>query len=133
MPFTPWIHKATPEQIAAGETHEQAQESADKSYDYGVYAPPCVGCGEPVTDQDFYRHRYERHAGNEMVQPFGKPDAREALFLAHSVDELGRKVALWRAKHPGLRLRLAADGKRYEGRLVWVRYRVFDTKGRAAR
>lgn len=130
MAFTPWIPRATKAQMAAGEATDQAEQAATESYDR-MMAPPCVACGKPVSDKDFERHRREEHAGNEQCQPWGTPDAREALFLAHTLDELGRKVALWRSKHPGLRLELAADGTRYEGRMVWIRYRVLDSRGRA--
>ena len=127
-----FVRKATPEQIAAGEQYERQVQQAATSYDENVVAPPCVACGKPVADKDFERHRYEAHAGNEMVQPWGRPDAREALFLARNPDELQRKVAIWREKHPGVILRLAGDGQRYGGLMVWARYRVLDAKGKLA-
>lgn len=132
MPFHPWIQKATPAQMAAGEATDRAEQSANESYDR-MLAPPCVACDEPVLDKDYERHRYEKHQGNEMVQPIGKPDAREALFLAHTRAELEQKLAIWRGKHPGIRLELAGEGTRFRGLMCWSRYRVFDSKGRAAR
>jgi hypothetical protein len=118
--------------MAAGEAVDRAEQKANESYD-AMVAPPCVACGEPVADKDYERHRYEKHAGNEMLQPSGTPDAREALFLAHDAEELRRKFAIWRARHPGLRLQLAAEGTRYEGRMVFVKYRILDSRGRGVR
>lgn len=126
-----WTNRPGRAVLEAGERAEQAEQQADASYDR-LQAPPCVACGQPVADKDFERHRYEAHAGNEMVQPFGRPEAREALFLAHDADELAKKVQIWRDRHPGVRLTLAGEGTRYEGRMCWVRYRVLDARGKVA-
>jgi hypothetical protein len=127
-----WLGRPGQEILQTGEASERRQQSADASYDR-LMAPPCPACNQPVLDRDWERHKYE-HGINEMVQPFGRPDAREAFFLAYSAAQLEEKLAIWRRRHPGIRLALAGDGTRPNGksRLYWRRYRLFDHAGRAA-
>lgn len=129
-----WIPKLTYVQFQQGLTRELQEQSADASYDR-MMAPPCPGCGQAVSDAEWERHKYETHAINEMVQPHGKPDAREALFIGGSREKIEERVAFWRTKHPGCRLALMGDGIEVRGertRILWKRYRILDGKGRPA-
>lgn len=98
-----------------------------------VQAPKCPACERPVRDQDWDRHRYEVHADPKNVMPYGKPDAREAVFVGPTPDSLDRKVAAWRALHPGVQLRLLGSGKDRDRNLLFLRYRIHDAQGRPGR
>lgn len=125
-----WLGRPGQETLQRGIAHELAEQSADASHDR-VIAPPCHACGEPVADKDWERHKYEKHAMNEMCQPYGKADSREVLFLCYSRAHLEQKLAIWRSKHPGLRLALAGEGSRNNGKLFFQRFRVLDQNGKA--
>src|SRR5580765_6900645 len=70
MAFTAWTQRPGPDVVATGLARDQAEQSADDSYRNKVEAPPCVACGQPLSDKDFERHRYEAHGGNEACQPW---------------------------------------------------------------
>jgi hypothetical protein len=126
-----WIPKATPEAMAVGAARDLAEEGANLAYD-AMIAPPCPACGRPVKDAEYERHRRVDHSDNEVVQPYGKPDAREVMLLAYSADDMDRKLAIWRSRHPGIRLEPSGDGTREDGRIIFRRWRIFDARGRAA-
>ena len=118
------IHVKSTDQamLAAGQARDLQEEKCNVANDQ-VQAPACPGCGKPVRDRDFERHRYEVHNARQVVQPIGKPDAREALFTAPDEDRLEQKRAEWLSRHPGVHLVHLADGRDLENRLIWVRYR----------
>ena len=129
-----WTPRLTLVQFREGLAREQAEQRADESYDR-MMAPPCPGCGEPVVDEAWERHKYERHALNDAVQPYGRPDAREALFLGGSVDKIEERLARWGRLHPGCTVKLLGEGTELRGKvaLIWRRYRVINGQGREAR
>lgn len=126
-----WLPQATAATMRQGVAREQAEQAADEAYDR-MMAPECVACGKRVKDADYERHRRVDHADNEVVQPAGKPDARELLLLAYDADDMERKLATWRSRHPGIRLESSGDGTREEGKIIWRSWRIFDGKGKAA-
>ena len=129
-----WIPKLTYVQFQRGLTRELQEQSAETSYQT-MMAPPCPGCGQAVSDAEWERHKYERHALNEMVQPHGTPDAREALFLGGSPEKIEERMAVWRRKHPGCRLALLGEGHELRGektRILWRRFRILTAQGRSA-
>ena len=126
-----WLGRPGQETLQQGITRELAEQSADASH-ANVIAPPCPACNQPVSDKDWEKHKYEAHGINEMVRPYGRPDAREAFFTGYDRARLEEKIAIWRSKHPGIRLELAAEGHDAERKVVWQRYRIFDAKGRPA-
>lgn len=126
-----WIPQATAAQMRQGAAREQAEQEADESFERGM-ATPCPGCGKPVKDADYERHRRVDHADNEVAQPAGKPDARELLLLAYDAADMDRKLQTWRSRHPGIHLEASGDGTRENGRIIYRRWRIFDGKGRPA-
>ena len=118
-----WIKKASPEAMAAGLARDQAEEAANRSADEAA-APACPGCGRPVADKEWDRHRREVHNARQVVQPYGRADSREVLFTAPTRDLLHRKIQDWREKHPGCAISWLGDGKDLDNRLIWVRGRV---------
>lgn len=126
-----WLGRPGQETLQQGIAHELAQQSADASHDH-VIAPPCPVCGKAVADKDWDKHKYDDHAINDGVLPYGKPNSREVFVAAFTRDSLEEKLAQWRTKHPGLRLALAGEGTRAEGRIVWQRFRVLKADGRPA-
>lgn len=126
-----WIPQATAQEMAAGLAREKAAQAAAESYDY-IVAPPCPACGQPVSDRDWEKHKYQEHDVRQVCQPYGTPDARELLLLAYDAGDMERKLAIWRSKHPGVRLEPAGDGTRENGKIIYRRWRLFDAKGKAA-
>src|SRR5437016_11380106 len=96
-----WLGRPGQETLQAGVKRELAEQSASESHDR-VIAPPCPACNQPVSDRDWRRHCFEAHAINEMVRPYGAPDAREAFFTGYNAASLEEKIAIWRSKHPGV-------------------------------
>lgn len=133
MAFHAWVNRPPQAVLEVGERSEKAQQSADESYYSKVLAPPCVACGQPVSDADFQRHRYERHGGNEAAVPWGKPTSRELVICGVGSDDMEEKVARWRRLHPGVHLEILGDGHLYGGKLAWMRFRVLDHRGRLGR
>ncbi len=110
--------------------YEQAQDRARASNEE-IERPPCPGCGQLVADEDWDDHRLQKH-GIGGPRPYGKPDSREALFLADDLDELDRKIIRWRRQHPGVGLLPMGEGTDHEAAKVWVRFRLMDRRGRRA-
>jgi hypothetical protein len=131
-----WLGRPGEEVLRSGTARELAEQAADESYDR-MMAPPCPACGRAVKDEDYERHRRVDHADNEVVQPAGKPNSREVVLQAYDTDDLERKLARYRALHPGVGLALLGDGTRIVGEhkkvtLIWRRWRVLDGRGRPA-
>jgi hypothetical protein len=110
--------------------YELQQDRARQANDE-IDAPPCPGCGRPVRDENWQAHRRLAH-GLDGVQPYGRPDAREALFIGEDQAELDRKIARWREGHPGVRLLPMGDGRDRELGLIFARFRLIDRRGRRA-
>lgn len=115
-----------------GLIRDHAQQEAFDGYAANVDAPECPSCKRPVRDDDIRRHLHEAHGVLYNVRPYGKPDAREALFRADTLDELAQAIADWRARHPGVRLAPMAEGTDRDLGDVWARFRQIDARGRAA-
>lgn len=125
-----WLPNITQRAIAAGIRYELQEDRCNAAYDE-VVAPKCPACGVPVADKDWDRHKYEEHNGNQVCQPYGKADSREVLFLGASADFIEQKKAIWRDRHPGLTLELAAEGKEPRfANVIFQRYRVCTSAGK---
>ena len=133
MPDAPylWLGRPGQETLQRGVARELAEQSADASH-ANVIAPPCPACGQPVADKDWEAHKYSAHGISEMCQPWGRPDAREAMFVHVTAARLGEKIAAWRSRHPGVQLQLSGDGFDRARKLFWRRYRIFDAAGKPA-
>lgn len=131
MTFHLWLGRPGEEVLRSGTARELAEQAATASFDH-MMAPPCPACGRPVKDVDWERHRRVDHQDNEVVQPAGKPDARELMLLAYDAADMDRKLATWRSRHPGVGLEPAGDGTREGGKIVWRRWRILDGHGRPA-
>ncbi len=124
-----WLNRPGQDTLQRGMRREQAEQSADASYDR-LHSPPCPACGKLVSDREWETHKYAAHGINEMVQPWGRPDTREALFIHVHAQKLEEKIALWRRLHPGVGLALAGEGFDRERRLYWQRFLLLDGRGR---
>lgn len=144
-----WLPNISQQALAAGVARDQAEESADRSYD-AMIAPACPACGQPVKDKDWPEHKARGHDLGDGVLPYGAADAREVFVTAYApvvierLRALGRltptdekpmeqKLAEWRQKHPGLSLALAGEGTRAEGKIMWQRFRVTRVDGKPVR
>lgn len=132
MSVQTWVNRPGPAILERGLAADRYQQTVFDAYGTNVDAPPCPVCGEGLRDEDFERHKADRHGITSRVLPFGKPDAREALFVGADHDEIEAEVATWRTRHPGVGLVYAADGRDREDGYAWVRFRLHDRRGRAA-
>lgn len=129
MAIAPYIWDKRPNphsaEFKAGVVREEQEQRCEESYQT-VMAPPCPACGQPVSDTDWPAHKYTKHQINESVQPWGRPDSREAVFLGGSRENLAEKIARWSSRHPGVTLLLLGQGTERRGKvlLFWQRYRV---------
>lgn len=130
---TLWLDRPGPAVMAEGLRRDQYQQHVWDEHEANVERPPCPACGAPVADSEWNAHVLAGHGLATKLLDYGRPDAREALFVAADRDELDANIVMWRRRHPGVQLLPLAEGRDPDGDYLWVRFAQRDRRGRPGR